>query len=184
MPTPLVVVYWLWFAASIVIVARRIVRKFGRRSAPASEWPRPASQTPTPMTTDDAVVDTTALNESSSMRGTRPASTIAEVLHGISLPCNLAPLTDGSTDFVRRAAFATTTHPAEIVGPAVADELERIGMDFKMLTDTIAVARRDDHVVRVGVREVTAITNLPNAKARAARDFDAPRSVVVEFELT
>jgi hypothetical protein len=102
------------------------------------------------------------------------------VLRGIEMPCNLTPLTNSSIDFVRRAAFASSTHPAQIVGPAVADELERLGMAFESTSENTALARRADHTVRVGVHELG-----PRRDARATADFAhlPANSVVVDFEL-
>lgn len=76
---------------------------------------------------------------------TSAASTVADALRGIKLPSDLAPLTTmaprgGVGD---RVAFWTTV-PAEIVGPAFGDELERLGYTVSSLDEHTLAAQRDD----------------------------------------
>ena len=109
------------------------------------------------------------------------ATNIASALDGIRLPCDLAPLTSGIDDFERRAAFFTVGYPAEAVAPEIADELERIGMEFSAISETTALARRDDLQVRVAVHSVgPAINGVADLTFPTAPE----NSVVVEFELT
>jgi hypothetical protein len=106
---------------------------------------------------------------------------IAEALRGITLPCDLGPLvSNGSIDFQRRAVFFASGYPAEVVGAAVAEALQEIGMSFTTLHDDVAVARRGETAVRVTVHPIgiamkgVADVNYPTAP---------PNSVVVDFEL-
>ncbi|HEV3227213.1 MAG TPA: hypothetical protein VGZ52_10270 [Acidimicrobiales bacterium] len=79
------------------------------------------------------------------------ARTLADVLAGIKLPNELAPLTSiaprlGVGD---RVAFWTDTAPAEAVGTAFADELERLGYAVTPLNECSLAARRDDVTLSV-----------------------------------
>ena len=81
----------------------------------------------------------------SSQPGPAPSTTVAQALAGIALPHGLAPLTtmaprEGVLD---RVAFWTSV-PAEIVGPAFGDELERLGYTVSPLDDTTLAAQRAD----------------------------------------
>ena len=72
-------------------------------------------------------------------------ATVADALRGIELPNGLAPLTTmapraGAAD---RVAFWTDV-PAEIVGPAFGDELERLGYTVSSLDDHTLAAQRED----------------------------------------
>jgi hypothetical protein len=109
-----------------------------------------------------------------------PRATIANALDGIRLPCDLTPLMGTSNDIDRRAAFYTVGYPAEAVAPEIADELERIGMEFNTVTDNVAFAKRDDVQVRVAVRSVgPAVNGIADDRYPAA----PAHSVVVEFEI-
>ena len=78
-------------------------------------------------------------------------TTIADALRGIELPNGLAPLTTmapraGTAD---RVAFWTDV-PAEIVGPAFGDELERLGYTITSLDEhTLAAQRANDRLVAI-----------------------------------
>lgn len=142
-----------------------VTESLGQAAAPGSDAAPPryaASQTATQVQTR-----------------TRPAS-LGDVLRGIRMPCDLTPLTGTSADFERRAAFFSVRYPAEVVAPAVADELERIGMTFTTTSDNTAVAERDDARVLVAVRSVGAAVD-------GTTDLVYPTApehcVIVELEL-
>ena len=83
---------------------------------------------------------------------TQPRLTIVQALAGINLPYDLVPLTTMAPrpGVNERIAFWTDTAPAEVVGPAFADELERLGYAVSSRDDTTLAAVRDDtHVVLV-----------------------------------
>jgi hypothetical protein len=71
--------------------------------------------------------------------------TVAEALAGIVLPHGLAPLTTMAwrEGVVDRVAFWTSV-PAEVVGPAFGDELERLGYTVSPLDDSTLAAQRPD----------------------------------------
>jgi hypothetical protein len=189
MPRLLVILFWCWFAVSVFILLRRGARRVGGSSAPARsevtapvrrEWPPLHEIDPVPA--DDAV-DGATDEPPAAARGVfgHPTATIATALEGIRMPCDLAPLTGSLADIERRVAFFTVGWPAEAVGPEVADELERIGMQFTSLSDNRAVARRDDVEVRVALHSVgSAINGIADPTFPTAPEH----SVVVEFELS
>jgi hypothetical protein len=107
---------------------------------PASALPPPASALPPPVPalTPPAAAD--PLAERRSTRRGAPAAGVADALVGIRMPCQLVPLVDRlATD---RIALSTTGYPAEVVGTALADELERLGYVLKPLTDHELIATR------------------------------------------
>jgi hypothetical protein len=76
---------------------------------------------------------------------TRQPDTVAELLAGIRLPRDLAPLTTmanrpGAAD---RVAFWTDRAGAEVVGPEFVDELERIGCEVTQLDVSLFAINRD-----------------------------------------
>ena len=82
---------------------------------------------------------------------TSSAATVADALHGISLPNDLAPLTSMAPrgDVGDRVAFWTKV-PAEVVGPAFGDELERLGYTIKSIdAHTLAAQRGDARLVAI-----------------------------------
>jgi hypothetical protein len=70
--------------------------------------------------------------------------TVAEALRGITMPCGLSPVIDGSVSIPNpfRVAFLTTTSDAATVGSSVGDELERLGYQLSTATATEVVARK------------------------------------------
>jgi hypothetical protein len=108
-------------------------------------------------------------------------TSVAEVLAGIRLPNDLAPLTTmaprvGAGD---RVAFWTDEAGAEVVGPAFIDELRRIGCEVTQIDMMSFAATRD------GTRAIV----LFHPDGRLARIDDAlafpsvPAAVVVEIWL-
>jgi hypothetical protein len=109
-------------------------------------------------------------------------TTVADLLKGIRLPHELAPLTTmlpraGAGD---RVAFWTDTAAPEAVGPAFVDELRRIGCEVTQIDVTSFAVSRDD----------TRAIVMFHPDGRMARIDDAlafpsvPASVVVEIWLT
>ena|GEM_PF-3984033 len=73
-------------------------------------------------------------------------ATVAAALSGITLPHDLVPLTTMAPrpNVGDRVAFWTGAAPAEVVGPAFADELERLGYTVTPVDLTTLAAVRDD----------------------------------------
>jgi hypothetical protein len=89
-------------------------------------------------------------------------ATVAELLSGISLPNDLVPLTTigprtGAGD---RVAFWTDRAPAEIVGPAFADELERLGYGVSTLDAQSLSAVRDGDRLLIVIHPDGAVANV------------------------
>jgi hypothetical protein len=78
---------------------------------------------------------------------TSRTTTVAEALAGISLPNDLAPLTslaDADAPVAGdRVVFWTDTAPAEVVGRAFTEEVERLGFTVTRLDDRTVALRRD-----------------------------------------
>lgn len=106
-----------------------------------------------------------------------PAAGIADALVGIRMPCDLVPLVMDRLSS-RRVTLSTTGHPAEVVGTALADELERLGYSLRPLSDRELIATR-------GVTELRLSINPPGADGR---HLDHPNArddaVVVEIALS
>jgi hypothetical protein len=83
-------------------------------------------------------------------------STVAELLAGIRLPNDLAPVVDMAprTGVLDRVAFATSSAPAETLGPAFTAELERLGFTVTPTAyDTLEIERGAD-LARVVIHPV------------------------------
>lgn len=210
MPTGLIVLFWIWTGVSVVILLTRSVRRTKRVKAtqmitnlkatakdviPASEVPKPAGE-PSP-----AIAALPPVKAFSALPAGPPVAarsgvfakepeaaalpsgariTVADVLRGVQLPHNLAPLTGWNLNDVRegaRAVFVTTNIPAETVGGALADELERIGMEVRSIADDTAIARRGDEAVQVQIL-------VRGSGPAHPRYPSAPEnSVIVQFDL-
>ena len=75
----------------------------------------------------------------------RSDATVADLVAGIALPHDLVPLTTIAPRAAvgDRVAFWTDRAPAEVVGPAFATELERLGYTMIPLDERTASAQRD-----------------------------------------
>jgi len=80
-------------------------------------------------------------------------TTVASALQGIALPNGLVPLTTMAPrpNTLDRVAFWTDTAPAEVVGTAFGDELERLGYAVTPLDQQSLAAQRD------GVRLIVVV---------------------------
>ena len=87
--------------------------------------------------------------------GSRPVGTarptVAEALSGITMPCGLSPVVDGSVSIPNpfRVAFLTTAADAATVGAGMADELERLGFQLSTAAATELLARKPGFELRV-----------------------------------
>ena len=210
MGSVLVILFWLWCGVSIVIlITRPFYRrmKANRSIAPLVDptagaagidppfpdrsagvgLPSPPDHTgptdPLPPTGSVATAEPESPSAQVGMVGEVPrdASSVAEVLTGIRLPCDLAPLVglDVALD-PTHVVFATEGHRADQVGQQVGDELERIGCRLTPLDQTTLRADRGAHSVDVRIH--------PDPSAAMTGDqpaFPTARagSIVVEFRL-
>lgn len=194
MPSVLAVLFWVWLLVSVVILVRR---RAGRAGAGAQGAPDPEGAEVTDEESSALVpatvgpVDVSApdpapapgfdlpvapILERPAPRSA-PAAGIADALVGIRMPCDLVPLVlDRLAN--DRVTLSTTGHPAEEVGPALADEVERLGYVVRPLSDREVIATR-------GATELRLTITPPQADGR---HFDHPSaredSVVVEISLS
>jgi hypothetical protein len=104
---------------------------------------------------------------------------VADVLQGISLPCDLAPLVDPGRVFDPcRVAFVTDHATPSEVGAGLGDELERLGFSLATLSDTELEATKDDRRVTVTIHPDPSTVTF--GAAPAFPNLPAG-SVVVEF---
>jgi len=150
-------------------------------SPTASPPPTPAPATPDPAspTVDGrrGLFAPSSAGRMSDDAGPRP--TVADVLQGISLPCDLAPIvdTDRPVDPHRVAFVTDRASPAE-VGAALGDELERLGFSLSTVADNELEATRDDGRIVVTIHADPSTVTFGAAPAFPS----APRDgVVVEF---
>jgi hypothetical protein len=152
----LVVGLYIWFVVWRVRVDRR--KKAGdvdtaaRMTSAIDRAARVAAEVADERREPVATATAAPLTTAPSIVTAPPAATLASVLTGITLPNDLVPLStlierQGVGD---RVAFWTKEAPAEIVGPAFADELERLGFTVTSLdAQTLAAHRGEDRLVVV-----------------------------------
>jgi hypothetical protein len=110
--------------------------------------------------------------------GRRP--TIANLVQGISLPYDLAPLTTmvERPDVGDRVAFWSDRAPAEVVGAAVADEFERLGFTIEPVgSDTLRLSR-DGQALMARLHASPGLSNIGGVPAFPSVP---PNSVVLEL---
>lgn len=80
-------------------------------------------------------------------------STIADLVQGIGMPCDLVPLpgAEPRPGTLESIAFATTDHAPDQVGEALAAELERLGFHVQRLPHDELLASRDDGELKAAV---------------------------------
>ena len=110
--------------------------------------------------------------------------TVAQMMQGVELPGDLIPFTGVDLSDPRfasgqRAVFLTTT-PAMVVGPALADELERVGMTVRSLDDVTALATRGADEMQLRLRSIGPPIN---GKGDPLYPTAPPDSVIVEVEI-
>ncbi|HSL59997.1 MAG TPA: hypothetical protein VK866_19280 [Acidimicrobiales bacterium] len=173
-----VVLFYLWLLVSVVILVRRSLGRAAGRAerqrlepeAPlpspvAHEWPRP-----------DAVL---AAPTPTVARPPSAPTSLAELLAGIHLPADLAPLTHlGAIPDDGRLVLITASAPAEVVARELADELERLGFAVASLTETVAVARAERGAVEIEVHPDPATATVDGARRFPTAE---PGTVVVEL---
>jgi hypothetical protein len=106
---------------------------------------RPPTGTPS-----RSIFDPPAPTEADLPTSRRP---IAELVEGIRMPCDLAPIVETVPRVGAReeVAFVTRGHSATEVGGAVGDELRRLGYELQARNETEALAVRGDDVLGVTV---------------------------------
>ena len=81
-----------------------------------------------------------------------PVATIADLLRGIDMPCDLTPWIDDSGKIDPfHVVFLTTGPKAADVGAGFADELERLGFALRTESDTQLTATKDGAALRITI---------------------------------
>lgn len=205
MPTPLLVLFYLWVAVSVVILGHRLVTR--RRSPKAKvvkaadlEPPRPPPSTPPtppreaepppvprPTTVagpaaDPPVTATSIPVPAGAGTGAGPAASLMEALAGITLPCDLLPMTvvEGRTLGARELLLVTSGHTGAEVGRALGEAVAALGYSVTPLGSDRALAARgrDEITITVHDRPDTILAGRRPAFPTAGAD-----SVVVELRL-
>jgi hypothetical protein len=109
-----------------------------------------------------------------------PGSTVGDLVRGIALPHELAPLTMITPRFdVRdRVAFWTDRAPAEAVGTAVGAELKRLGFTLEPLASEIIRAVRGGESLYTRVHAAPALSTVNGEPAFPSAPAD---SIVLEM---
>ncbi|MEJ5254659.1 MAG: hypothetical protein WHS89_04860 [Acidimicrobiales bacterium] len=120
---------------------------------PAARQPGPAAPTSTPPSGRAGVFPASLDTSVPMTAGPGPGGTsVAEAVRGIRMPCGLAPLVGSSTALdPNHVVFSTTETTPEVVGTALADELERLGFTIRSVATNQAVATKPGAQVTVTV---------------------------------
>lgn len=180
------ILFWSWLLISMFILVRRSLR---RESSTTASSPLPTLPPSTAMALSERSDPPAAPSRTGSIfdegaaipsPATGPARAVAEVVQGISLPCNLVPV----ANFVPRpgardvAVFSTTSHPPQTVGQEIGAELRRLGFDLQARHQTEAVATRDGDTLHV---EVHSAPDTVERTGEMAFPTATAGSVVVEL---
>jgi hypothetical protein len=158
----LVVAAYIWFVVWRFRVDRRkkeaqaladgamsdVIAKTAQRlsSMPATPTVPPVQATPSAPTDSYAISTAEVPRREPPPLAPTSEATVASLVSGIALPHDLAPLTTMAPRPAvgDRVAFWTDRAPAEIVGPAFATELERLGYRMVPLDERTLSAQRDN----------------------------------------
>jgi hypothetical protein len=152
MQTVVVFALYLWLALSVIALVAQQVRRMRRfrteRAATTAEVAASVDPSP-PVAQSDEVRAEPTLSEAlprvpDTFEGPPVvAPSFARTLAGIRLPCDLAPIAPrgvaASGDTIN---LLSTSAPLEVVGPAIADELERLGYALDPVSVSRVIARR------------------------------------------
>jgi len=184
-PDFLVLIFWMWFAAAVFVLVRRLAttgtfradgdagkeRVEAERHAAANrhaefEAQLAASSQMGPLTRQDHLLPAAAR-----------ARTLAEAMDGIRMPADLVPIPTEQPN-PRHLFFATTTATAEDVGTSLADELGRLGFELSPVDDQTITAVQPHARVEVRILAESG----PRTPGLVAGRV-APERVIAEFEL-
>ncbi len=105
--------------------------------------------------------------------------TIADLLTGVRLPRNLLPVVPaGEKASDQRISLLSDDVEPEIIGVAIADELERLGYEIHTITTDQAMAKRGDQ--RLGLQIFPTVADLTNDSGSRFPDAD-PASVAIDL---
>jgi hypothetical protein len=203
------ILFWLWLIVSTaVFIQRRISSRRARSTSgavspvPRPETPPPGLETaapeeimapaaaevdpevhesiPVPLPTDRSPADLPPID--SIKPSTRPMLGIADALSGITMPCDLAPLTIGVSGMdPNHVDLATSSAGIGDVADGLTDELERIGYAVSDLGAGEFLADREGTVVRMKIHDRPALSVRANGRGFPTAP---PDGIVVEMALT
>lgn len=144
-------------------------------SAPSPAMPAPAAPAPAAPTTQPD----NGAHRVSARETAHPATSIAEALQGIAMPCDLAPLTLGMHDLdPGHVELVTCGVEPETVATALTAELERLGYGVSDLGAGEHLADREGTVVRVKVHDRPRLSVSSDGRGFATAPADG---IVVEM---
>lgn len=177
-PTPIVVLFYLWLAVSVVLLIHRLATRNRRQSRTVRstaqqptiplDWAppdaTPASAPPTPSARPEPVPGTTAPPPTAPpptpARTDMPrpgagSSTLMEALAGITLPCDLMPLTtaEGRVLSGRDLLLITNGHSAFEVGRSLGESMGALGYALTPMANNDFVALRGNDRINVVVHD-------------------------------
>ena len=160
-----VLALYVWVAVSLVALIVQQIRRVMHRRAQNRLVEPAAAETATDVVTPPApepepVARTTIFERLAEAPAPAPApkptppSTrsaargLADTLAGIHLPCELLPVVPkGVSPSDKTVSLVTATASPDVVGPAIADELERLGYELDAVSASRLVARRQTDVL-------------------------------------
>jgi hypothetical protein len=177
------ILFWLWFAVSVVLlIQRRLRRRAAARTAePTVAVVDPAPGGPVPVEDGQAAsapssaagsatdparpapAEPAAPPADRSAPAARPAGDgrpgLADALNGIRLPCDLVPLTIGVTDLdPAHVDLVTSGVGPQRVAEELGRELDRLGYEVSDLGAGEYLASRDGTVVRLKIHDRPAVS--------------------------
>lgn len=158
---------YVWVAVSLVaLIVQQIRRVMHRRARNRLVEPAAAETTAdvvtTPAPDPEPVARTTIFERLAEAPAPVPAPVqqqngpakrpgargLADTLAGIHLPCELLPVVPkGVSPSDTTVSLVTASAPPDVVGPAIADELERLGYELAAVSASRLIARREADVL-------------------------------------
>ncbi len=184
-PTPLVVLFYVWLLVSLGILVYRVVTKKSRQAvvtratdsdrALRTDWAPPPGSSPaggpSSIPTGPTMPPSPPVPRSTAGEGPAastpppavaprrtdlpPATTLIEALAGITMPCDLLPLTSAQRRVLgeRALLLITSGHPADDVGEAFAEALEALGYEITPMGPVTVMATRGPDRITVVLHE-------------------------------
>lgn len=142
----------------------------------------PTGDIPPGVPATDVPLTDTPVPSATPMAPSSAPKTLADLLSGFQLPHDLLPVIPDHDDITERhVSLMTATAPVEVVGPAVADELERLGFELTPLSENELLAVRDND--RLALTMVTSPTTAEYG-GRLMYPQANPGDVVITIEVT
>ncbi len=142
----------------------------------------PTDVPPTDVPPTDVPLTDAPVSSATPMAASTAPKTLSDLLVGFQLPHDLLPVIPDHDDITERhVSLMTSSAPVDVVGPAVADELERLGFELTPLSENELLAVRGDD--RLALTLVTSPTTAEQG-GRLLYPQANPGDVVVTIEVT